>query len=548
VYEYSRCGYVSGNGVVRVATVATAANVESWEMSLALLLAVALGGGGGDVAPGTPIVSVRVIRDDVFDLTDSETSSWPYRWAVHLHVLTRERFIRSLLLFKVGDPLDPARLAESERILRATGFLSPVNITARPAPGGAEVVVETHDQWTTLAGLSLGAFGNQKHIGGSLAEKNFLGWGKWLEADYDSSTERTTATFMYLDNLFLASRWQLELLHRNASDGKTDFFNLDYPFFALATPRAGGVDWQRATQTEYLYVAGNKDVSGSNTVHSFDLWGGIRLPGDSGTTNRLTLGVFYYNSQFAQWQFTNGAPYPQPLDYRMAGILIGWDHQLDRWAVVRGFRAWVRQEDVPFGPNWTVQVGPSLPALGGDQTRIKFNGVATLGALAGVQYSWLTVSSTGRYENGSFDNTVTHLEVGTAQTGPVGWRARLAADLGNRLDGDQQLALGADVGLRGWNPGTFDVTSRAVANLEWRHVLTGELLHVGVIGATVFVDAGKTWAPRLGPSTDGIRKDAGVGLLLESTRASLLQVVRVEAAMPDQGKGPVVVVTSVSLF
>ena len=517
-------------------------------MWLALLLAFSLGGDGEEVPPGTPIVAVTVVRQDVFDTADPATSSWPYRWADHLHVLTRERFIRSLLLFKVGDPLDPARLAESERILRATGFLSPVNITAKPAPGGAEVVVETHDEWTTLAGVSLGAFGNRKHVGGSIAEKNFLGWGKWLEAEYDSSTERTTTTFKYVDNLLLATRWQLELLHRNASDGKTDFFSLAYPFFALATPRAGGIDGQRATQTEYLYVNGNKDVSGSATTHTFDLWGGIRLPHDSGTTDRITFGLFEDKAEFKSWSFLNGVPYPTPVGHDMAGILIGWDHQVDRWAVVRGFRGWQRQEDLPFGPNVTVQVGPSLTALGGDRTRVRFNGTLTLGSLSGVQYSWLTVGSAGRFESGAFANTVTHLEVGTAQTGPVGWRARVLADLGHQLDGDQQLALGADIGLRGWDPGTFDGTSRALANFEWRHVLTGELLHLGVIGGVVFVDAGKTWAPRLGPSTDGVRKDIGVGLLVESTRASLLQVVRVEAAMPDRGKGPVVVVTSVSLF
>ncbi|MFI5166130.1 MAG: hypothetical protein ACHQQS_05895 [Thermoanaerobaculales bacterium] len=517
-------------------------------MLLALLLAVLLGGAGGEVAAGTSIVAVRIVEHDVFDLTDPETSSWPYRWAVHLHVLTRERFIRSLLLFKVGDPLDPARLAESERILRATGFLSPVNITVHPAPGGAEVVVETHDQWTTLAGLSLGAFGNRKHVGGSMAEKNFLGWGKWLEAEYDSSTERTTTTFKYVDNLFLATRWQLELLHRNASDGKTDFFSLTYPFFALATPRAGGVDAQRATQTEYLYANGNKVVSGSNTARTFDLWGGIRMPWDSGTTDRLTVGIFSDKSEFARWQYSTGTPYPNPVGHDMAGVLIGWDHEADRWAVVRGFRGWQRQEDVPFGPNLTVQAGVSLPAFGGDQARVRLTGALALGALSGAQYSWLSVATSGRAENGTYDNAITHLEMGTAQTGPVGWRARVAADLGHQLNGDQQLALGADVGLRGWDPGTFDGTSRAVANLEWRHVLTGEVLHLGIIGGTVFVDAGKTWAPRVGPSTDGIRKDIGVGLLVESTRASLLQIVRVEAAMPDRGKGPVFVVTSVSLF
>ena len=31
------------------------------------------------VLPGTPIVAIRVIRDDIFDTSDAGTSGWPYR-------------------------------------------------------------------------------------------------------------------------------------------------------------------------------------------------------------------------------------------------------------------------------------------------------------------------------------------------------------------------------------------------------------------------------------------------------------------------------------
>ena len=62
------------------------------------------------------------------------------------------------------------------------------------------------------------------------------------------------------------------------------------------------------------------------------------------------------------------------------------------------------------------------------------------------------------------------------------------------------------------------------------------------------VDAGKTWAPRVGPSTHGIRKDAGVGVLIESTRAALLRVIRVEVAFPDRGGKAVFLISGSSLF
>ena len=138
--------------------------------------------------------------------------------------------------------------------------------------------------------------------------------------------------------------------------------------------------------------------------------------------------------------------------------------------------------------------------------------------------------------------------IGTARLGPVGLRGRLAADLGHNLDCNVQLPLGADTGLRGWEPDYFDGTSRAVANLEWRRQLTGEVLHLGIIGIAVFADVGRTWGARVGPDTDGWRKDAGIGLLIESTRASRLRIIRIEAGWPDHGKGPVILVTGAPIF
>jgi len=359
---------------------------------------------------------------------------------------------------------------------------------------------------------------------------------------------RRTTTFEYTDNLLLATRWQLALKYDNASDGKTEAFALQYPFFALATPRAGGVNWQSVTSTEYLYSSNKKAVQGTARTKSFLLWGGLRAWGGGITTNRLTLGAFADKAEFSGWRLVDGRPYATPAGHDMRGFQLGWDHQLDRWRVVKGFRAWQRQEDLPLGPNWTLTTGVSLPAFGADCGRVKVDGTVGLGFLEGVQYSWLNLGDSGRLEGGGGANQVAHVDLGTAHTGPAGWRARVAADLGHNLDGDRQLTLGADTGLRGWDPDTFDGTARAVANVEWRHVLTGEVLHLGIIGGAVFVDAGKTWAPRVGPSTDGIRKDAGVGLLVESTRAAAVSIIRVEAAFPDRGKGLVFVISSISLL
>ncbi len=504
--------------------------------------------GPAQLPPGPPIVAIHVVRHDVFDLSDPETSSWPYRAANALHTLSRERFIRSLLLFKEGDPWDPALAAESERLLRETGFLNPVHIFARPAGEGVEVFVETRDQWTLELSVNYGRMGHRQKAGVSLSEQNFLGWGKSVFLDARSDPERDSITAGYSDPLFLKSRWRLSVAHREASDGTADEFSLSYPFYSLATPQAGGIVYRRESLVEHLWVSGKKTVSGDALRRSLLVWGGLRLSGDGEVTRRLTAGIFAERAAFSRWSYRTGGFYPEPEDRELVGLQVGFENQSRHWEVVEGFRGWLRQEDVPLGPNYAVTLGFSLPGLGGDRVRLPYQVSVFRAQLGGGWYRWLSLGSAGRVEKGDVADAVTRVEAGVAQVGDRGFRLRGVVELGQRLGLDRQLTLGANTGLRGWDPDTFDGTSRAVVNAEWRQRLTGEVLHVVVLGVVVFADAGKTWGARVGPDTNGWRADAGFGILGEITRAAILRVVRLEVAYPDRGKGPVVLLTGVSLF
>ena len=440
------------------------------------------------------------------------------------------------------------RLAESELILRATGFLNPVNISARPVPGGAEVVVETHDQWTTGVSLSFGMSGDRRTASFGLWEDNVLGMGKSFLLDVTSDPERTSTKFRYRDITFLHSRWQLEVEHQSSSDGSTDHLRFEYPFFSLTTPRAGGVDWRRDQSLKYLWSDGERRVTGEANTRDWEVWGGLRLPGSGIRTDRLLVGAFGERAIFSDWHSLTGPSYPQPQDRNLVGVEAGWDHRTFRWKLVQGFRAWLRQEDLPLGPNWTVTTGLSLPLLGGDSVRLRYHGVFEAGQFAGRTYTWQRIDLSGRVESRGLGNVISHLEAGGAITGSAGLRVRVAADLGYALDGERQLTLGADTGLRGYDPNTFDGTSRVVANVEWRHRITGELLHVAALGLTAFADGGKTWGARVGPSTEGWRSDIGAGVLVELTRASLVRILRFEVALPDRGGKPIYLITTDSLF
>ena len=524
------------------------ASMTALPTPLAPVEAMAAGPGAIAVAPGTPIVSVRVVRHDIFDLDDPATSATPYRWVDALHALTRESFIRSLLLFEVGGVVDPLRLAESELILRGTGFLNPVTITAHPAPGGAEIVVETRDQWTINVDARYDRSGDSKRAGGSISDDNVLGMGKGVEFGMESDAERSSTMFGYKDLAVMGSRWQVDLKYTSSSDGSESFLRARYPFFSLTTPFAGGVEWMQNASDEHLWSDSEQVVTGAVDRRDVEAWFGLRLPGSGIRTNRLIVGVFAERALFGEWLRDDGSLYPRPADRDLIGPEIGWEHRTFNWKVVQGFRSWQRQEDLALGPNWRLTTGVSSPAFGGDRTRVRYHAAFDVGRWRERTYMWARSDLTGRLENGSVANGVSHLELGGAMTGNAGFRLRAVADLGHQLDLDRQLTLGADTGLRGYDPDSFDGTSRLVTNIEWRHRLTGEFLHVAVLGVTLFGDAGRTWGERVGPSTEGWRSDVGAGLLLEITRASVVRILRLEVAVPDRGGEPVIQITSQSLF
>lgn len=497
---------------------------------------------------GTPIVAITLVRNNIFDTGKPETSAWPYRFANAIHIMSRESFIRQFLLVHIGDPLDRARLAETERVLRATGVLAPVFVTARPVPGGAEVVVTTTEEWTLQVGGSAGKVGNRNHASFAIVEENVLGTGRKLKFEFGNDGERRQTQLKIWDPLLFGTRWRASAEHADASDGSTDALELYYPFFELATPRAGGGAWRRQSSEAYLYSLGEQAVAGSVHRREFRVWGGLRLPGPSDRVDRLTFGITSEQTRFAGWHWDGGRPFTAPADRIMQGVELAWEHQRDRWQVLSGFRGWVRQEDIPLGPNWRIATLVSLPAFGGDSPRVRTDATLFLARLDGPRYSWLQASAGGRFEDGRVNQSITSIEAGIADCAPTAIRLRLGADIGHNLDRESQLTLGADVGLRGWDPGTFDGTSRAIGNFEVRRRLTREFLALFVLGGEAFVDVGRTWGARIGPGTDGWRTDAGIGLLVEVTRASTVRLLRAEVAWPDHGGRPLFLITTSALF
>jgi hypothetical protein len=497
---------------------------------------------------GLTIVSIRIDCRDIFDTSHPKTSSWFHRWANALHIVTKEGFVRSLLLFEEGDPYSASAASESARMLRALGIVNPVEIRAGRVDGGVEVTVETRDRWSLEPGGHYGVSGGRTTYGITIEESNLMGWGKSIAVDYDSEIERESWSYRYFDPLVLKSRWRLLLAHASLSDGSRDHIRIERPFFSLTTRWSWGVEAQTEDLIDHLYADSESVVSGRSETERLRTWLGVRLPGKGDLTRRLFGGWVHQRDRYADWVLEPDTPVPSPEDLLVSGPSIGFEQVADRFVVVEGFQAWAVQEDVALGPNFSVSSTISSPRFGGDRDRLLWSGG---GHAARRRGGWLLLGDawlSGRLDEGESRNVLAGLQVGAARLGPRGWQVRLLAEGSHALDTDRQLTLGADIGLRGWEPDSFDGTSRALLNVQWRSLIKKDVFGLFSVGGVVFTDAGTTSGSRIGRDTDGIRVNAGVGLLFDLANLSRTNLLRIDLAFPDDGSGPILTVDTSSIF
>jgi hypothetical protein len=135
----------------------------------------------------------------------------------NLHVRTRESTVRRRLLFAVGDPVDPSRIAESVRDLRRLRYLADVSVEAAHCKeGGVGLTVVTRDAWSTRPTLKVrGA--RTARIG--VEERNLFGTGRSVEAYIRSDYGRTGVGVAYTDPWVFGSDWEASIAHNAYSDG-----------------------------------------------------------------------------------------------------------------------------------------------------------------------------------------------------------------------------------------------------------------------------------------------------------------------------------------
>jgi hypothetical protein len=491
-------------------------------------------------AQGAVIGKIELDVRQIFDEDDPREDRGLYHVADQLHVRTKQSTIRAQLLFRSGDKYKARVLAETERNLRALGYLYDAHVVpVKYVDGKVTVRVITKDVWTLSPGVSFSRAGGADSSGVNLADSNFLGAGKSLTIAHASNVDRTTNGITYADPNLLGSRWTLATAYVNASDGGQRTFALAEPFYSLDSTWTATLKAIRYDRTVSRYNLGDIVDQFQKDETYYELSGGLSSGLIDGWTRRIYGGMRYDQSLFSQAPGTSTPAAVLPPDRTLSYPFIAAELVQDDFRKIADQNQIGRTEDQYFGTHLYAEFGYSGTAFGADQNDLMLTASAAKGfQLTELTQLFLAGTVSSRLEHGSAKN----LFVDSTATYYLRWRPDdllfvfFNGTTTHRLDPDSQLLIGGDTGLRGYPLRYESGTSRGLLTVEQRFYTDWYPFRLARFGAAIFGDVGRTWGTGvIGNSDPGLLEDVGFGMRFGNTRSGLGNVLHIDLAVPLSG-------------
>lgn len=480
-------------------------------------------------------ISIQV--DGVFDLGNPDEDTWYGRTADALHVNTHPGVIESELLIKSAQTVDPRRIYETERRLRALPYLRYADIVPVSCEfNTVDLEVHVKDAWSLKFDLNFAHVGGQSSLGASFQDVDFLGSGKTLAVGHQSDVQRSRNQLSYRDPALFGGRWELATTYAHLSDGYIRSLDLGQPFYEDEVPWSFYIHYLDQQQNLNFYNQSVVAWLAPDTQQRLELdW--MKLldwEGDSG----MRAGVSYVSQQY---DYGRLRPFPQVTlarpkltDRRFAGPAATWQYFQDRYGTFTNLALIGRTEDYNLGWNTSAQVGYFGTAFDSLVPAWFYSTNASYGADYDDDTVLLATGSLqGRHQQGRDQNVLANL-VFTIYNRSFGRHTLVAhgeLDYSLRADPENLQYLGGIQGMPGY-PNYFLIGDRRwQAHFSDRYLTDLHLFNVFQIGFALYADAGQI--RQLTPSAwSRTLIDAGIALRLGDIRSAYGGVIYVTYAWP----------------
>lgn len=467
------------------------------------------------------IGTVTVVTEDVY--TEAEAAKGSAYGAVNaLHVRTRESVVRRLLLFREGDVFVESRLAESERNLRALGFIQSARVVAsEPHDGVVDVTVVTQDSWSTEPGGSIGSAGGGTDASIEIREANLLGLGKELTVAYATDPDRSGFGIQYEDPAMFGRYWHGDLLYADNSDGRRTRLLVDRPFFSFATPWSVRALADDETLESRIYESGAIASEFSESRENFEIGFGRAVAASDARAHRLNFGIDFETREFAPLPDGGTNALPEDREYRY--LVAEYEYAQNRYRKLNFVERDARFEDYRIGNQLRFRAGVSPAFLGVEETTGVLGVSVSRGFVLPRDAMLLGAVSWESRLGAENRNEILGLDLRFIRRGgsehPRALVGRVSLRRGNDLDEEKQFFADGDTGLRGYRLHSFSGDSSLLLNLEQRVFLGRELWQVVSPGLALFVDAGNAANGSDAFDPSKLHWDAGFGLRIGASRS-----------------------------
>ncbi len=480
------------------------------------------------------IAEIHIHRLNVFDPAVPGEDWWPFYMADKIHVITQERVVRREMLIGPGDRYSALSALQSERNLRSLGIFRKAEIhPVQRQDGKLDLDVRTQDSWTLNINLSAGTEGGQSFYSYGVAEDNLLGSGKSVSASHFQNGPIRGTSVGYDDSRVGGTRFHLTPSYAKTNQGDLISTALYRPFFALETPYALGTSWTRNVGETTLYSAGDTLNKFFQRTQKVTATYGARLEPDDFFVQRVEAGWHFDKEQFAANADT--LQLPVPADRTLSGPVVGYSWIQPRYIKETYINKMERVEDFNLGNEFYAFGGYMSSELGADRDRWIFNALDQQGLFLGPgRFALGQIGAVGRVAGGHADNVLffgnCNLFWKEDFLYPQTWVAHFETNRGRNLDGENQVILGGNTGLRGYKNYAFVGGKSALFNVENRFFLPGEYFHLFRFGGAAFIETGSVVPENIGVTWKRFNSDAGLGLRFAPTRSESGNIVRADLA------------------
>jgi hypothetical protein len=483
---------------------------------------------GQEPAPDSAhiIRGVEVERQGIFD--PDEDQGWFARVGTALHTTTQRRVVEREILFRPGEPLDSARIAETARNLRALGVFRRVLIDSVRTDSGLVLRVVTKDGWSIHPKFDFSSAGGQTAYSVGIEEVNLLGNAAYGALSFADNPDRSAVTAIFRQPRIFASRVYLQAGAQIRSDGRSLSFGMGQPFLNYSA-RSGVSVSAFDFDGDVLRFFGGSPTASDVLRRRYTL---LRVDAararaaSPGGFVRLGLLAQLRRDDFVPRAALGNVPFARTVTAAVGAYL--WLNRAD-FLVVHNYRSFLREEDVDLSPALVLGAYASPKAFGYDENGVGLSGGTQAGLRLPGGFAAFRATATARYTAAGLDSGSVRLtglwmaqparRHTLALQGQLGW-------LKNPVPGEE-FDLGLNRGPRAFYSHAF--TGDRLLNLtaEYRWTAAEDLWSSLGVGLALFVDHGGAWYAGSARRTG---TDAGAGLRLGPSRTTGGEVLRFDLA------------------